>query len=275
MADQRIVVFDLETVPDLTAARLVLKAPDALRDQELRVLLGQRYAKGDENPSTAFVKTPLHRIVCIGALYAERASSTEAWEVSRSGVGHIGVRNEAQLVEGFIESLSGSPSPQLIGFNSSSFDLPLLRYRAMALSIGAPLLHKANGKDYWYRFGRDHMDLCDVISGFGASQRPSLIEIAALCGVPAKIGDIDGSNVEALIESGRVEEVAAYCETDIVVTYYVFLRFGLATGELSREQYRRSVENLVSYLSDRVEKRPHLAPFIAPFSSALTQLDGN
>jgi hypothetical protein len=49
---------------------------------------------------------------------------------------------------------------------------------------------------YWHRFGQDHVDLCDVLSGYGASAKPSLAEMPALANIPVKIGGVDSSQVE-------------------------------------------------------------------------------
>jgi hypothetical protein len=268
MSRQRVVIFDLETVPDLVAGReLVQAAPDAA-DEQVRRTLGERYARAGEDPSFAFVKTPLQKIVCVGAIYAER-EDRGPWTVTRSGVVHVAQRPERELVQSFIDSLSETPSPQLVGFNSSAFDLPVLRYRAFAMTIPAQAIHGGNGKDYWYRFGRDHLDICDVISGFGASARPSLAELAALSGIPAKIGGIDGSQVEVMVAAGRLEEIAAYCDTDIFVTYLLYLRFMLVTGGLSLDGYAASLKNLHQHIADRLSKRPHLRTYLDTLQSLI------
>ncbi len=274
MSQQRAVIFDLETVPDLTAGRELLKADAEVSDEQVRRLLGQRYARPGEDSDNAFVKIPLQRIVCIGAIYAERTDQGP-WVVVRSGVGHIGVKPERELVERFVDSLNELPSPQLVGFNSSSFDLPVLRYRAFALSIPAQTIHGSNGKDYWYRYGRDHIDICDAISGFGASARPSLAELAALSGIPAKIKGLEGSQVELMVAAGQLEEVAAYCETDIFSTYLLFLRFSLVTGGINLDYYVSSLEHLHQHIVDRVQKRPHLQEYLRvlePMIGAAAQL---
>src|SRR5258708_607711 len=126
MSQQRAVIFDLETVPDLAAGRRRLKADTGTTDQQVRRLLGERYTPSGENPDIAFIKIPLQKIVCIGAIYAERIDRGP-WTIVRSGVGHVGIRSERELVERFVDSLNEAPSPQLVGFNSSSFDLPILR----------------------------------------------------------------------------------------------------------------------------------------------------
>lgn len=48
----------------------------------------------------------------------------------RARAPHTGGRSEADLISSFIEKI-GRLRPQLITFNGHSFDLPVLRYRAM------------------------------------------------------------------------------------------------------------------------------------------------
>src|SRR5436305_8829656 len=60
MLEQHVIVWDLETVPDLQAAARMLSMEGA-PDEEVRAALG-----------SGFPKHPLHKIACIGALVAER-----------------------------------------------------------------------------------------------------------------------------------------------------------------------------------------------------------
>ena len=232
-----------------------MQAPPEITDDQVRRMLSERYARPGEGLDTAFVKVPLQKIVCIGAIYVER-TDRGLWTVIRSGVVHVGSRSERELVEGFVHSLTEVPSPRLVGFNSSSFDLPVLRYRALALAVPAQAIHGSNGRDYWYRYGWDHIDICDMISGFGASARPSFAELAALSGIPAKIGGIDGSKVESIVAAGKLDELAAYCDTDIFVTYLLFLRFSLVSGAVNLESYGGSLVHLRQHIADRIEKGP-------------------
>jgi 3'-5' exonuclease len=71
MLEQFVIVWDLETTPDLDAARRVLGLPNA-PDTEVREALG-----------STFPKHPLHKIVCIGALIACR--QPEGWRVGALG----------------------------------------------------------------------------------------------------------------------------------------------------------------------------------------------
>src|SRR5271167_1437658 len=122
MSDQSVIVWDLETVPDLAAAARMLDLSNAA-DAEVREALG-----------TGFPKHPLHKIVCIGALIASR--QPDGWRIDALGALHIGQRTEAKLISDFMEKIS-ELLPQLITFNGHRFDLPVLRYRAMVNRVSA------------------------------------------------------------------------------------------------------------------------------------------
>ena len=76
------------------------------------------------------------------------------------GAPHTGERSEAQLIRDFIDKI-GQLRPQLITFNGHSFDLPVLRYRAMVNRVPAAGLQV---RQYFHRYAEDALDLCDVSS---------------------------------------------------------------------------------------------------------------
>ncbi|MEK4031670.1 hypothetical protein WOA01_01120 [Methylocystis sp. IM2] len=67
-----LVVFDIEAVPDLGVGRRLLGQPEDAPDADVRRMLGERYGRDGQDPSTVFLKTPVYRIVSIAALYAKR-----------------------------------------------------------------------------------------------------------------------------------------------------------------------------------------------------------
>jgi len=198
---------------------------------------------------------------CIGALFAERQDDG-AYIVRRLCARHIGDKGEADLVRDFVAALprdDAGNGPVLVSFNGGSFDLPILRYRALAHGAPVPALFANSGRDYWYRFGRDHIDLCDMLAGFGASARPSLGEMAALLGIPAKLGGMDGTQVEALARAGHLDEIAAYCLGDVIVTFRLMLRFALVRGEIDDAEAATSEASLDAAIVRHLEHWPLLA----------------
>lgn len=259
------VVFDIEAVPDLVAARRLLGRDDSTPDGEIRRLLGERYARDGADPATTFLKVPVYKIVCIATLNAKREDGSGRWTVTQIGSRIVGEKSEAEVLLGFLKALpvdNRGTGPLLVTFGGNGFDLPLLRYRAFALGLPIPSLHAGGRRDYWHRFGHDHADLCDQLSCYGASPKPSLAEMAALADIPVKIGGIDGSRVEEYVAAGRMTEVADYCLCDVLATYGVFLRFGMVRGDLAPAHFTASMESLRATVQKHVERRPILSAFL-------------
>ncbi|MBR0682983.1 3'-5' exonuclease [Roseomonas eburnea] len=247
---ERVVVFDIETVPDLTAGRALLgEAAEGLDDAALRTRLGARYAREGQDPATAFLKPPLHAVACLALLVADRDGGDEPWRPRRMASRHVGDTPEAEILALFERTLAQRPAPVLAGFNTGGFDLPVLRYRAIATGVAMPSLNGGNGRDYGYRYGRDHIDLADRLSGFRASPMPSLTEACALIGLTAKAG-MHGSEVEPAMAEGRGAEVATYCETDVAATWLLLLRYWQATGALGADAARGSFKAFAEFLEE-------------------------
>jgi predicted PolB exonuclease-like 3'-5' exonuclease len=145
---QNLIVWDLETVPDLRGFARANRL-EGKTDQEVREALGDK-----------FPKHVYHSIVCIGAVVAHREA--ERWTVDAVGAPHCGERSEKELITAFVGRIANL-TPQLVTFNGNSFDLPVLRYRALVNGVAAPGLSM---RPYFHRYSEDAVDLCDVLSGF-------------------------------------------------------------------------------------------------------------
>src|SRR5262245_26212931 len=121
---------------------------------------------------SGFPKHPLHKIACIGALVASRQA--EGWRVDALDAPHIGERTEPRLITDFIERI-GQLRPQLITFNGHSFDLPVLRYRAMVNRISAVGLQV---RPYFHRYTEDALDLSDVLGSYIPGAKVKLSDVS-------------------------------------------------------------------------------------------------
>lgn len=238
--NENIIVWDLETVPDLqgfaAANGLVGKTNDEIRE-----------AIGDKFPKHIY-----HSIVCIGALIAHREQGY--WAVDAIGAPFVGERTEAQLISAFVDRIA-QLAPQLVTFNGNSFDLPVLRYRAMINSVSAPGLSL---RPYFNRYTNDALDLCDLLSSFSPNSKATLNELSRIMGLPGKPDGIAGGEVERYVREGRIKEVANYCETDVVNTYRIWLRYELFRGALSEVELKSSEQNLSLFIHGHAGTKPHL-----------------
>jgi predicted PolB exonuclease-like 3'-5' exonuclease len=212
-------------------------------DEEIRAALGEK-----------FPKHIYHSIVCIGAVVAHLEN--DAWVVSAIGAPHVGDRSEKELISAFVDKIA-ELRPQLVTFNGNSFDLPVLRYRAMVHGLSAPGLAC---RPYFKRYSTDALDLCDELASFTSNAKVKLDELSKILGFPGKPSDIDGSEVETYFRDGRIKEIAAYCETDVINTYRVWLRYELFCGRLAAPSYDRSEKSLLECLLSYSSSKPHLLP---------------
>lgn len=223
-----VIVWDLETVPDLRA----YAAAHALNSEdEAREKIGDKFAKH------AF-----HSIVCIGRLVVHLHKGV--WLVDELAAPHVGDSSERDLIEGFVARIA-ELRPCFVTFNGGSFDLPVLRYRAMVNRVAAPGL---SARPYFNRYTEDALDLCDVLSSFAGWDKMKLHELSKALGLPGNTGNIDGADVHRYFLEGKIDEIAGHCMADVVNTYRVWLRYELFRGRLTLRGFEASEEDLEQFL---------------------------
>ena len=77
--------------------------------------------------------------------------------------------------------------------------------------------------------------------------------------MPGKLG-MDGSQVWGAYQNGEIAAIRNYCETDVVNTYLVYLRFQLMRGVLSQDQHQQESELVHATLVKSTE--PHWHEFL-------------
>jgi predicted PolB exonuclease-like 3'-5' exonuclease len=250
-----VLVFDIETVPDVVSGRR-LYGLDGLDDAEVaNVMFHKRRQETGENE---FLRLHLQRIVAISAV-VRSGDLLKAWSLGDPDA------PEEDLVRRFFDGIEKF-TPNLVSWNGSGFDLPVLHYRALLHGIAAPRYWETGDEDsafrwnnYLSRFHWRHIDLMDVLAGYQARAAAPLGEIASMLGFPGKLG-MDGSKVWGSYLAGDVVGIRNYCETDVLNTYLVYLRFELMRGRMNRSHYEEECRLLRDYLTR--EDRPHFAEFL-------------
>ena len=72
--------------------------------------------------------------------------------------------------------------------------------------------------------------------------------MAAVCGIPGKLG-IMGQEVAQLWLEGRLLEIVAYNECDALTTYLIWLRMAFFGGFINQVKYEKEQERVRNLLS--------------------------
>jgi predicted PolB exonuclease-like 3'-5' exonuclease len=117
-----------------------------------------------------------------------------------------------------------------------------------------------SARPYFNRYTDDAIDLCDVLSSFAPNAKASLHEMCRVMGLPGKPDGIHGGEVEKYFRGGRIKEIAEYCESDVVNTYRVWLRYELFRGKLTKQGHEASEANLHNFIIARSNTKHSLIP---------------
>lgn len=248
-------VFDIETVPDVALGRRLLDL-DGLSDED--VAKGMAFQRLQESGSE-FLPLYQQRIVAISVVLRSR-DGLKVWSLGEPD------SDEAELIRRFFDGIERY-SPELVSWNGSGFDLPVLHYRG--------LLHRVQAARYWEQGDHDrefrynnylnryhwrHIDVMDVLSAFQARARAGLDQVATMLGFPGKMG-IKGDQVWDMFLAGEILTIRNYCETDVLNTWLVFLRLQYMRGLLDDAALDAELDLVRGLLSGSPEA--HLQEFLA------------
>ena len=246
-------VFDVETVPDVDTGRRSLGL-DGLDDEAVAKIM-QRY--NQEQFGTEFLRHHLHRIVAISVVLRS-GDRFKVWSLGTLD------SDEADLIGRFFDGLERY-TPVIVSWNGGGFDLPVLHYRALKHGVVAPRYWETGTEDpsfrydnYLNRFHHRHTDLMDELAAYQPRASAKLDDVATLLGLPGK-GGMDGSMVWPSFLNGELETIRNYCETDVLNTYLIYLRYQLIRGRLNEAAYELERERVVASLTE--SNSPHLREF--------------
>ena len=201
-----------------------------------------------EKTGSEFLPVCFHRVVSISAVIADgfgrflRVSTLDG-------------ENERDKIAKFLAFIEDF-NPRLVSFNGRGFDLPMIMARAMCYDLSAAAYFETNDRDnnkskwenYRSRYdGRFHLDLLDHISDFGAVRGLKLDHICASMGLPGKY-DVHGDQVLQLYYTGEQAKIDEYCRSDVLNTYWLFLKYELLRGKITKDDYLNYIAVMGEFL---------------------------
>ena len=255
-----VLVFDIETIPDTAGLRVLHELPADLSDFEVAELAFQKQrAKNGSD----FLPLHLQRIAVISC--AMRSDEGfKVWSLAEPKLA------EGEIIQRFFNGIE-KYTPQIVSWNGGGFDLPVLHYRGLIHNVTAPRyweMGEGDARDardfkwnnYISRYHSRHTDLMDLLAMYQGRGNAPLDELAKLMGLPGKLG-MDGSAVWQGWLDGRIDDIRDYCETDVVNTFLVWLRFQQMRGVLSTDEHSAEIVFLKQQVGEM--KQPHWQRFLA------------
>jgi predicted PolB exonuclease-like 3'-5' exonuclease len=233
-----ICIFDVETIPDV---ELIKKSFDITASSDYDISL-EAFKIQEEKSGSSFLPITYHKSVAISAVICDEYGQFEK-------VNTIEGDTEEELLRKFL-SFIDKKSPKLVSFNGRGFDLPMLMLRAMKYNISchgffdnsSPSQNKTKWDNYRYRFNeRFHIDLMDSISEFGAVRGLNLDTICAMVGLPGKY-DVHGDQVVDLYYNNEITQIKEYCESDVLNTYWLYIKYEVLKGNILINDYMRILQ---------------------------------
>lgn len=257
-----VLVFDIESIPDIAGLRALRGEPsDASDDLVYARWLEERKEKGQGD----FMPHYLQRVLVISCVFRNAEGLRVHSFVDRDNA------SEGKVIQTFFNTLE-KHVPQLVSWNGGGFDLPVLHYRGIRHGVVADKYWDMGDDDrefkwnnYISRYHMRHLDLMDLLAMYQPRANAPLDAMAKLCGFPGKLG-MDGSQVYRAFLDGKLEEIRRYCETDVMNTYLVYCRFQQMRGGLTEAEYDQEIALVKGTLGNLAPQEPHWQEYLAAWA---------
>ena len=271
MASWPVLVFDIESIPDIAGLRSLRQMdPGTTDDAVYAAEIAERTARGKSD----FMPLYLQRVLVISCVFRNAEGLRVHSLVDRET---DGASQEGRVIQSFFGMIERN-EPQLVSWNGGGFDLPVLHYRGLRHGVVASKYWDMGEDDREYkwnnyigRYHLRHLDLMDLLAMYQPRAAAPLDAMAKLCGFPGKLG-MDGSQVFGAYREGRTDEIRRYCETDVMNTYLLYCRFQKMRGGFTEAEYEREIGLVRETLGgiDESHWREYLAawPATAPYIDA-------
>jgi 3'-5' exonuclease len=255
-----VLVFDIETIPDIAGLRAMRGADAALADAEV---YAAEQADRKSGGKSEMLPLYLQRVLVISCVFRSAKGLTVQSFADRDGQG------EGAIIQTFFDKIE-KHQPQLVSWNGGGFDLPVLHYRGLKHGVVADKYWDMGEDDREYkwnnyisRYHMRHLDMMDLLALYQPRANAPLDAMAKLCGLPGKLG-MDGSQVYPAYLDGKLEDVRRYCETDVMNTWLLYCRFQKMRGGFTEAEHEREVA--LARESLKAIDEPHWAEYLAAWT---------
>lgn len=262
-----ICVFDCETIPDSHSLRKVFGYDG--QDYEVAIKAQEEQEK---LTGSSFLPVNFHKVVCISAVMADGFGKFLR-------VNTMKMDSEKDAISQFLNFIDKF-NPRLVSFNGRGFDLPMLMIRAMRYNLSCysyfDIDNKELGKNKWENYksrydGRFHLDLLDHISDFKAVSGLKLDNLCVSLNLPGKF-DTHGDEVLELYYNKELDKISKYCESDVLNTYMLFLKYELLKGNLNLSDYANYLDIMKNYLNNEKSESNYTPVFVKCIDEELERL---
>ena len=177
-----ILVFDIETVPDVSGIRRINGIGREVPDFDVAEFA---FARRRAKAGTDFLPLHLQKVVAISCALRD-SSGFRIWSLGAIEDG------EAEIIKRFYDGIERY-TPQLVSWNGSGFDLPVLHYRSLIHGLSASRYWDLGDEDREFRYnnyiGRYHLrhiDLMDLLALYNGRAYAPLDDIAQLMMLPGR-----------------------------------------------------------------------------------------
>jgi len=224
----RILFIDIETVAEVEEYIELDESVQKLwRQKSRRHVTSEEYPVFEEELSALYnekagILAEFAKIVCISVGFLA---------IQEDGKLELRLKNFAQeqeqdLLTSFAELLNehyyDRHNQFLCGHNIKEFDIPFICRRMMIQSIQLPNLLNIAG----YRPWQTH-HLLDTMEMWKYGDYKHYTSLDLLCHtlrIPSPKSELSGKDVHQAYYDGRLKEIAAYCEKDVLATVQVYLK---------------------------------------------------
>ncbi len=155
-------------------------------------------------------------------------------------------KDEKPLVEQFFHRMPGG-SGFVVSYMGRPFTLPVMVYAALRHGVDASEYLK-DERAFTARYSKQHIDLADFLSGYGAvTQHASLTDFAKIIGFAKRVW----LDVPKAFAAGDTSVIKDRLEIDVMLIAAIYLRLMFSQARLGSDAYQLVAKSMLHSFFDR------------------------